>query len=454
MNDSKKTDQSKTTQESQKNIFVIFEYILIFAGIAILLFVSPHSIWGDGSLRYSAVSKLLTDGTILKTPYSMIGPIFSAPLWFLGKLIKSPAWWCSIYNLIVFTTGLFIIYRICRKNIDNGLLRKFLLILVFASMFPFHQTTYYGEVFTAILVGVGILAINQGYSSWGWCSIVLGVVNTPASVIGLGFVILAKMLKTRKWRYVIILIISIGLILAESWLRRGDPFNSGYDGNAGFNTMLPYSGRPGFSYPIFFGIISILFSFGKGIFWFCPGLLLPIRKNMPEINKGLYESYKLWIYFLIGLILVYSKWWSWYGGWFWGPRFFLFASIPASFALAAYLSAKHKSIALNLFLLLILALSFWIGINGVVFNQNSLGICVAYKYALESLCWYVPEFSVIFRPFVVAKQLSPGDIIIITFNSTVFIYLSIPLFSQLVKKMIIKGKEFKCLYLSCDKWKF
>jgi hypothetical protein len=453
MNDLKKTDQTKIPKEPQNRFFVIFEFILIFTGIIILFFVSRYSIFGDGRLRFYAVSKLFTDGTISQTPYSMIGPIFSAPLWFLGKLIKSPAWWCSIYNFLVFITGLFIIYRICRKSVDSGLLRKFLLILVFASMFPFHQTTYYGEVFTAILVGVGILAINHGYSSWGWCSIVLGVVNTPASIVGLGFVILAKMLKTRRWRYVIIMAISIGLILAESWLRRGSIFDSGYGGNAGFPTMLPYSGRPGFSYPMFFGIISILFSFGKGIFWFCPGLLLPVRKNMPAINKELYESYKLWIYFLIGLILVYSKWWSWYGGWFWGPRFFLFASIPASFALAAYLTSKHKSITLNLFLLIVLALSFWIGINGVVFNQNSLGICVAYKYALESLCWYVPEFSVIFRPFVVSKQLSPGDITIIIFNSMVFIYLSMPVFYQLAKKLIVKCKEFKNVYWDCEKWK-
>ena len=431
-----------------------FEFILIFTGLAILLLASPHIIYGDGALRFKAISQLLSDGTISKTGYSMIGPIFSSPLWFLGKAAKSSVWWCSMYNFFVFTAGLIVIYRIGRKHVNNSLLRKFLLLLVFASMFPLHQTTYYGEIFTAILVGAGILAINYGHSRLGWCSIVLGVINTPASVIGLGFVVLAKMLQNKKWRYLIILAISIGLILAESWIRRGSPLDSGYDGNAGYNTMLPYSGRPGFSYPIFFGIISILFSFGKGIFWFCPGLLLPVRKNMPEIDKGLYESYKLWICFLIGLILVYSKWWSWYGGWFWGPRFFLFASIPASFAIATYLSSKHKSILLNLFLLLVLMLSFWIGINGVVFNQNTLGICVSYKYALESLSWYVPEFSVIFRPFVVSKPLSTSNLIVIIFNTIVFIYISIPLLAQLAKQIIIKGREFKNQYLVYDKWKF
>jgi len=133
---------SKKTKESQ-NYFAVFEFILIFTGLVILLFVSPHSIFGDGSLRFNAISELFANGTISNTGYSMIGPIFSTPLWFFGKLLKSPAWWCSMYNFFVFITGLFVIYRICRKHVDNGLLRKFLLILVFASMFPFHQTAYY-----------------------------------------------------------------------------------------------------------------------------------------------------------------------------------------------------------------------------------------------------------------------------------------------------------------------
>jgi len=428
VSDFEKPDSSKATEKSTNRLAAVFEFILIFAGIAILGFVTEHSIFSDGQVRFDALSVLLSEGKIPETPYSLIGPIFSAPLWFLGKWIKSPEWWCSLYNFLIFTAGLFFVYRICRASIDSGLLRRFLLLLIFASMFPYHQTAYFGEVFTAVLVGVGILAISHGNSSWGWGSIILGVANTPASVIGLWFVVLARMLKTRRMRYVLILATAMGLILAEAWIKQGSPFSSGYEGNAGFKTILPYSGLPGFSYPLFFGLISILFSFGKGLIWFCPGLLLPVRKSMPGINKNLLESYRLWIYFLIGLIIVYAKWWSWYGGWFWGPRFFLFASIPASFAIAAYLSSNRRSAVSSFFTLLALALSFWIAVNGVVFGQQSLEICTANNYALESLCWYVPEFSVIFRPFVVSKQLSPADLTISAFSFTVFAYMSAPLF--------------------------
>ena len=39
-------------------------------------------------------------------------------------------------------------------------------------------------------------------------------------------------------------------------------------------------GRPGFSYPLFFGELSALLSFGKGLAFYAPGLILPIRRAL------------------------------------------------------------------------------------------------------------------------------------------------------------------------------
>jgi hypothetical protein len=50
--------------------------------------------------------------------------------------------------------------------------------------------------------------------------------------------------------------------------------------------------------------------------------------------------------------------------------------------------------------LLVLTLSVWVGINGAVFGQQSMDVCWANDYELEFLCWYVPEFSALWRPFV------------------------------------------------------
>ena len=74
--------------------------------------------------------------------------------------------------------------------------------------------------------------------------------------------------------------------------------------------------------------------------------------------------------FLIGLILVYSRWWAWNGAVFWGPRFFLFASIPASFALAVRLMRyQEASLGMNLLTLVVFCLSAWVSVDGAVFQS-------------------------------------------------------------------------------------
>lgn len=250
--------------------------------------------------------------------YSLVGPLFSTPLWLFGKVYLTPEWWIGRYNLLLFAISLLVMYWLLKDRIDRRLIRKFFLILLVSSMFATHLSYYFGEVFTSLCAAIGILAVVIGYASPGWVAIVLGVVNTPASLIGLGLVVAKRILDTKRWRYALALAAAGVLITAESWIRRGGPFVSGYEGVAGYRTFMPYSGLSGFSYPFFFGLLSILLSFGKGLIFFSPGLLLPIRKTLlnirPYINVDLFGIYILWFCFLIGLILVYSNWWAWYGG--------------------------------------------------------------------------------------------------------------------------------------------
>lgn len=45
--------------------------------------------------------------------------------------------------------------------------------------------------------------------------------------------------------------------------------------------------------------------------------------------------------------------------------------------------------------------TFWVGVSGAVFGTDGLGVCMENSYALEHLCWYVPEFSPVFRHLVI-----------------------------------------------------
>ena len=49
----------------------------------------------------------------------------------------------------------------------------------------------------------------------------------------------------------------------------------------------------------------------------------------------------------------------------------------------------------------ILLLSGWVCVQGYLYGNDHLAICGQNKSQLELLCWYVPEFSPVFRQFVV-----------------------------------------------------
>jgi hypothetical protein len=380
------------------------EVALLAAGLALLLF-SPASLDGDALVRFEALDDLLARGRVSSTPYSLVGPLASAPLWLLGRLGGSPAWGCLLYNRLLFIGGLLVLGRLL-GDVAAELRRRFLLLLVLASMFPHHVQYYYSEVFSAVLAAVGLLAVARGRALAGWTGVVLAVVNNPAWAGGLTLAAGCVMVRTRRWRHALVLLVTAALVVLESWLRRGHPLMSGYEDNHGFATVLPYSGRPGFSYPLFFGLLSIVLSFGKGLVFFAPGLLLPVPRH--AVAPVVRAAWLLWLAFLAGLVLVYARWWAWYGGWFWGPRFFLFASVPASLALAVHLgAADQRALGWNLLALAALLLSLWVGLNGLVFGQAGLEVCAA-DYSLEFLTWYVPEFSALWRPFVAPRL--PADL--------------------------------------------
>lgn len=425
-----------------------------------LLTLFPHSLRGDGAPRFAALSQLLEGGGISASKYSLIGPLFSAPLWLLGKVFATPQTVVASYNWVIFAIGLITLYLLLRNIMDRQVLRTFLLLLAAASMFPTHTLSYYAEMFTAVCVAVGsVLAVfgRRLASAGGWALAALGAANIPASILGLGGMTLLYMLRRRRVRYLFALLAGVLLILAEAWIRRGSPFASGYAGDSGYHTAMPFSGGPGFNYPIFFGLLAILFSFGKGLIFFAPGFFLPARRYLlaqgETSGAKLHTLYLLWVAFVGGMLLVYAHWWAWYGGWFWGPRFFLFASIPAAFVLAVRLHAREAGLGANLLTLAALVLSFWVGVNGIAFEQHGLSACTAHNYAQEFLCQYTPEFSALWHPFVVFEPLSPSAILYTATSIGIFLYLTLPLLVSIARQIARRLRGTASNYLRREAWR-
>jgi hypothetical protein len=424
-----------------------FETGLILLGLAALLVLLPHHVFSDGALREATLTQLLAHGRLSRERYSLIGPLFSAPLWLVGQWLRLKHNGLGLYNWCVFALGLGALWLLLRRWVDHGVIRAFFLILIAASMFPNHLTNYYGEVFTAVLVGAGIVAVVSGPAVAGWVAVALGVANTPATALALAGVVAERVWRARRLRQALLAVAALlatgALIAGENYVRRGNPLSGGYESDPG-----------GFTLPMLIGLLSILFSFGKGLIFFAPGMLLPVRRAAAALGKSagqVLAVQRLWLVVAAGLVVVYAPWWAWYGGWWWGPRFFLFASLPASFALALRLRAGAPtpspspaaageggdavggggaargdwSGALTLG---VLALSTWVGINGAVFDQRTLdAVCHANGGVHESACWYYPQFSVLWRPLLVREPLTWQNAAFIAYALLVFAYLAAPL---------------------------
>ena len=387
-------DNSKSEDLTFDRLWSRITLGLVALALAVLFFVVPHAVTGDGAVRYFKIDALLREGTLGREPYSFVGPLFAAPFWVLGG---ARLWWVARFNVLLLALGGVAFWRLLRQRTTVDERGRAVLLLVAAGMAPSATLDFYGDLFSAVMVATGLLLVTVRDQPLGWIPVVLGVVNTPATAVGLACVAIHRAWRARRVDGCLAATVAAGLILLENTIVRGGPLITGYAGNHGATTVMPFSGMPGFSYPLFSGVLSLLFSFGKGLFFFAPGLVLiaHARRQRPALAPFLDAS----VAFLAGMILVYAGWWAWYGGWTWGPRYLLYAVYPSALALAIALGAPVTPYR-GALVVSLTAWTVWVGASGVVFNLSGLDDCLANGYALEHLCWYVPEYSPLLRPFV------------------------------------------------------
>ena len=368
--------------------------VLTCAAFVLLFAVIPHAVTADGSIRFLKLDTLLREGTLGGDRFSYIGPLFASPFWLFGN----PLWWCARFNVFVLAAGTASAWWALKPAMPAAERASFLLLLAAAGMMPGAVRDFYGELFSAVMVGTGLMLVTVRGLWPGWVAVVLGVANIPASGAGLAFVAIMRLWKNRRVDALIALLAAAALIALENILTRGSPLATGYFRDHGNVTVLPFSGKSGFSYPLLLGVLSLLFSFGKGLLFFAPALLLvrPARRERP----GIADFFDLSIAFLVGLLLVYSKWWAWYGGWTWGPRFLLFAVYPSALALAIVLNVQAGATR-RVAIAGLATWTVWVGVSGAVFDLEGLERCIENGYALEHLCWFVPEYSPLLRHFVI-----------------------------------------------------
>ena len=402
---------------------------LLVLGLLLLFFVLPHDIEGDGRLRFAALQGWLAGNGIPDTKYPLVGSLPAIPLMLLGRAGTTTEWLVSRYNVIVYAAGLVLLYLFLRRRLPNDVLAAFLLLLGTTAMIPNSLTGFGAETFSAMAVGAGFAAWSTGRWKTGTALLGVGVANLPASIVGLALAMGWWAWRMKRIRALAPLALGAGIWLLESSVRRGSALSTGYENDHGFQTLLPYSGLPGFSYPTFFGVLSLLVSFGKGLLFFAPGLFLAFGRGL-EALRPVKDVLVMWMLYLGGMVVVYGSWWAWYGGYAWGPRFLTFASLPASLLLAAQVRRPPRTLLAVTIVLAAMLLSVWAGIDGATFGRFAQTTCTANHYYLESFCWYVPEFSVLWTPFVFGAQPSLADFVLILYALGTAAYVAYPMLRQ------------------------
>ncbi len=415
------------------------EWTLAGAAAAFQLFIAPHEIWGDGYIRFNTLVQLVDKGDVSASRYSMMHSFLSAPLYALGKVFHHGSEFASYFNVLLFHLTLILLYRMLRRHVPTPILRRTILLLLAASMFGNNVQTYYGEVLTACfaMLGVSALAINRPIIAG--IALCISVINTPIALVALVLCNGWWALRTRRWfQAAWPVVVSVALIALEFWWRRGSPTRSGYEGDSGYKSFMPYSGHPGFSYPLPLGLLSLLFSFGKGILFFAPGLLLYYLATPSKRDPVASMLGQLAMAFFWGMVLGHSPWWCWYGAWCWGPRFLLVACFPASFALAQHVSnLEYRHAGLTLLTVSAIIWSVWVGINGTVIREVEYDVCTANGFNFEAICWYVPEFSPLIHPFIKPKTLATWDKVYVLLGASVAAVLILPMLASRIRHFAV-----------------
>lgn len=110
--------------------------------------------------------------------------------------------------------------------------------------------------------------------------------------------------------FILPLVLAGGLSLWYNEMRFGDPSNTGYHFDSG----------EGFSTPLWQGLWGLVLSPYRGLFWFTP-LFIASVAGLPAFARRHRAEALATGAMSLALLLLYSLWWMWWGGFAWGPRF-------------------------------------------------------------------------------------------------------------------------------------
>ena len=130
------------------------------------------------------------------------------------------------------------------------------------------------------------------------------------------------------------LVVAGGFVLAFNYYRFGSMLDLGYGDEP----------ATGFTTPLLTGVALLLTSSGKGLLWFCPAVVAGLW-GWRAFARAHPVPAALAALLLVSQLAFFGRWWAWYGGWCWGPRFLLICGAVPHVGLAATLATRAPQTA-------------------------------------------------------------------------------------------------------------
>lgn len=344
---------------------------LFFILLSLIIFFSDlGQIDGDGRARWNALWQLMENHRLTGDKYSLVQPLAAIPLFVAGDVyVKISRLWSPSgtadsdpalrqlkilsvvrrFNKVVILLIAIWFYSFLRNRLSWSFqaASSSTIFLLFGSMLIPHAKDFYSE---CLWTGLSIASLfllsemrDKPFSQiprTNWLAFLLITallipLNPSLIVVFAGIsllIVLGNLIRIRKQGRAslssflapqpafIISAVMLGsaICFAENYLRRGSLFDFGY-------------GDQGFTGSFITGAVGNLFSPARGIVYFIPtfflGFYLVLKERTLKLNADVSAFLKYSLIYSVLLFILFSKWWVWWNGWYWGPRFFLPLSV-------------------------------------------------------------------------------------------------------------------------------
>lgn len=386
--------------------------LLVLTAAAFMTRMPTHASYDDETRRQAVLA--LVDGHWSTMKYSMVMPLLAVVPYRLAQAVGQGDFFLRHFNLFVWAAwSLLVGWRL--SLLRGTRFAAAVVTLSSVSMLAAYLTTFNAEALSLMMMSAGLFLLldagGRGARAAGVMLTALGAAVVPVQVVGLALVGLVRLVRRRDPWILAAAVMAVAAGVVDVAVTQHQFGFTKYSVEGTTFEVLPWGAVHNFGYPFVFGLLAVLFSFGRGLVWYMPSLFLADSRRP---NDPVDEWRRVLTVLVAVMVPIYARWWSWYGGVSFGPRFFLLGVVPAAVVLCDRLRARGSLRAWGVGVA-VAAFTGWIAIAGAVYHVTPAAMqrCTADSYRLEVLCWHTPEYSSLFAPLWAGDSLGAARVLFI-----------------------------------------